>query len=197
MKRLGIATSLAFFVGAVSLASQVAGDVSTITKSDGDIRVGIDCDARSESLHVITALLNANDKDDLYLLASELSLGENVPNAYVFIPEEHLHKRDSYKYAARYTEPVELTSVSDFSSEARFILPPGEEVVVRDPVSRFYILDFEKAYRVTSYFGFSSKHDSHTFSSKLTFDIEPSCFDHDGILWLDDVQIKTQKMIPR
>lgn len=191
MKRLSLTGLLLLFIAFVSLAIHADERMSTITADDGVIRVGLDCDARSKSLHVLTALFNANDKDDIYLLKSNLSLTEYTPHVYTFISDENFDREHSYRYAAPYSHQIEAESDSGFSKEARFILPPGEEVIVRDPVSRFYTLDLEKKYHVTSYFGFLSEHDTHIFSSKLSYIVDPACFTHEEVLWLKDVQVET------
>src|SRR5690625_5812517 len=117
MKRLSLTGLLLLFIAFVSLAIHADERMSTITADDGVIRVGLDCDARSKSLHVLTALFNAKTKEDLYFLKSNLSLTDYTPHVYTLLSDETFDREHSYRYAAPYSLAIAPESDTGFSSE--------------------------------------------------------------------------------
>jgi hypothetical protein len=158
------------------------------------IEVGLDCDKRSSSLLVLFRITNSEKNNLLFFYPRSVNLSIGNPNVFVLIPWRFKGESDRLKYAAKYTMPIDISADYESKVESRFVLNPGEKIVIKNLVSRYYDINIFERYAAISFFSFLDSSGNLKYIS-FEYELNPVCFSDNKVIWLSDILLAESKTL--
>lgn len=145
-----------------------------------EIMMGVDCDHETEQLDVILRFRNLGE-EVVNFSRSELGLGVYPEDRFALFPEYPIGQKN-YKKKARYRGGNGSHQISPMKSV--FSLFPGEEIYIRNSISRLYELDTDFNYYVEAPVSYSVGPELKAVLVTVKSYIDMTCFSKNGIVWL-------------